>query len=194
MRSAIKLRSYSATAPRIVSQQLIVRILAHWSLNKLNKAATFFQFLNQEHLMNILPGESIWGCHQHAIKVRLRDVIMEMVESWSLETGSAVAIITKHQVVSPFPSVQLKMGLESLQLLVNGLHLCLTLGRYSSVDGDSHLTPPVVLELSQSRLTALDPVSNSGDTGKLDPNDAGHLDVLRAGVWSSIGVVSWGPP
>jgi hypothetical protein len=41
------------------------------------------------------------------------------------------------------------MGLESLQLLVNRLHLGLTLGGDSGVDGYSHLTPPVLLELTQ---------------------------------------------
>jgi len=56
-----------------LQQQLIVRILAHWSLDELDEAAAFFQFLDQEHLVNILAGQSIWGRHQHTIKVRLRD-------------------------------------------------------------------------------------------------------------------------
>jgi hypothetical protein len=175
-------------SPSNLQQQLIVRILAHRSLDKLDLAPAFFQFLNQEHLVDILTSQPIWSRHQHAIKVRLSYLITETVESWSLETGPAVAIGTYHAVISPFPSLQLKMGLESLQLLVNGLHLCLTLGGYANVDSYSHLTPPVVL--SQSRLTTLDTWSNSADTGTLDPNGAGHLDVLQAGVWSSTGVVS----
>ena len=82
------------------------------------------------------------------------------------------------------------MGLQSLQLLFNGLHLGLTLGGNAGVDGYSHLTPPVVLELSELLMTALDQMSSSEDTGKLGPNGAGHPDVLRVGVWSSTGVVS----
>ena len=57
--------------------------------------------------------------------------------------------------------MELNMGLESLQLLVNGLHLCLTLGGDSSVDDDSHLASPVWLELSRPLVTTLDPGSNA---------------------------------
>jgi len=53
------------------------------------------------------------------------------------------------------------MGLESLQLLFNGLHLGLTLGGNSGVGSYSHLTPPVVLELSELLMTALDQMSSS---------------------------------
>jgi hypothetical protein len=64
------------------------------------------------------------------------------------------------------------MGLESLQLLFNGLHLGLTLGGNSGVDGYSHLTPPVLLELPELLMTALGQMSSSEDTGKLSLVDA----------------------
>lgn len=88
-------------------------------------------------------------------------MIAEAVESWSLKAGPTVAIVAKHTVILPFPSVQLEVRLQSLQLLLNGLHLRLTLGGDAGVHGYSHLTPPVVFELPQSPLTALDPESNS---------------------------------
>jgi hypothetical protein len=55
--------------PSDLQQQLIVRILAHRSLDKLDQAAVFFQFLDQEHLMDILAGQAVWGRDQDPIKV-----------------------------------------------------------------------------------------------------------------------------
>jgi hypothetical protein len=54
-----------------LQEQLIVWILAHRSLDKLDLAAALFQLLNQEHLVDILASEAIWSSHQDAIKVRL---------------------------------------------------------------------------------------------------------------------------
>jgi len=55
-----------------LQHELVVRILAHRPLEKLDLAATFFQFLDQEHLIDILAGQSVWSRDQNPIKVRLR--------------------------------------------------------------------------------------------------------------------------
>jgi hypothetical protein len=62
-------------SPADLQQQLIVGVLAHRSLDKLQQAPTFFQLLNQEHLVDILPSESIWSRHKYAIKVRLSSLL-----------------------------------------------------------------------------------------------------------------------
>ena len=58
-----------------LQHELVVGILAHRSLEKLDLAATFFQFLDQEHLIDILAGQSVWGRDQNPIKVRLRRLL-----------------------------------------------------------------------------------------------------------------------
>jgi hypothetical protein len=52
-----------------LQQQLIVRILAHRSLDKLNQATAFLQFLDQEHLMDKLACQAVWSSDQDSIKV-----------------------------------------------------------------------------------------------------------------------------
>ncbi len=51
-----------------LQHELVVGILAHRPLEKLDLAATFFQFLNQEHLIDILAGKS---CHLTCLKTSL---------------------------------------------------------------------------------------------------------------------------
>ena len=48
----------------------------------------------------------------------------------------------------------------------------------------------LLYDIPEKRVSTLGQVSNSRDTGTLDRSVAGHLDVLRVGVWSSTGVVS----
>jgi hypothetical protein len=47
IRSAISVGSYSATAPRISQQQLVVGILAHWPVQELYLAAVAGKLLQQ---------------------------------------------------------------------------------------------------------------------------------------------------
>jgi len=54
-----------------LQHELVVGILAHRPLEKLDVAAAFFQFLDQEHLIDLLAGESAWGRDQNPIKARL---------------------------------------------------------------------------------------------------------------------------
>lgn len=58
-----------------LQHELVVGILAHRSLEKLDLAATFFQFLDQEHLIDILACQSVWSRDQNPIKVRLRRLL-----------------------------------------------------------------------------------------------------------------------
>ena len=53
MRSAIKLRSYSATAPWMRDQQLIMRIATHGLIHKLDLTSPSLELLHEEHLMHI---------------------------------------------------------------------------------------------------------------------------------------------
>jgi hypothetical protein len=65
-------------------------------------------------------------------------LLTSAVQPWSFQAGSAGASVAKHQVVLPLPSVQLKMGPQTLSWLGNSLHLGLALGRDANRDGDAH--------------------------------------------------------
>jgi hypothetical protein len=56
IRSAISVRSYSATPPRISQQQLIVGIVTHRPIQKLHLAAMPAQLVDAQHLMDARCG------------------------------------------------------------------------------------------------------------------------------------------
>src|SRR5690348_5780976 len=50
-----------SNSPTDLQQELIVRILTHGSINKFHLASCSFEFLNKEHLMNIITSQPIRG-------------------------------------------------------------------------------------------------------------------------------------
>src|ERR1051325_9711991 len=67
MRSAIRNRSYSATAPRIC-RSLIMRILAHRAVQEFHVAAAALPFFDQHHLMHVVARQSIGTGEQDPIE------------------------------------------------------------------------------------------------------------------------------
>ena len=55
-------------------------ILTHWSITKAHLAAASFQFLDQQHLMDVFARQSIWRGDQDSIKSRLGCSIAEAIE------------------------------------------------------------------------------------------------------------------
>src|SRR6185437_3739634 len=117
-------------------------VLAHRAVGKEHLTAAFFKLLNEQNLVNIFAGESIWLGQKDDIKARLTHLIAQPVEARALERRPTVTFITKYGVLGPPPPVFLTVDLQPLQLLLNGLGLALVLGRDADVHSDSHRIPP----------------------------------------------------
>jgi hypothetical protein len=98
--------------PSDLQEQLIVWILAHGMIDKLNQASASFQFFYQEHLMHIVACQSVGCSDHHAVKFGTSNLIPQTIKSWSSQTSSAVAIIAKNVVVTPPPVMRLAMETE----------------------------------------------------------------------------------
>lgn len=59
MRSAIRVRSYSATAPRINSSWSCVRVPSHRSVQKHHLAAGMLEFLQQHHELDVVARQAV---------------------------------------------------------------------------------------------------------------------------------------
>jgi hypothetical protein len=58
-----------------LQQQLIVGILAHGSIHEADLTAAPFEFLNHEHLMNVLASESVGSGDEELIKTTIAHLI-----------------------------------------------------------------------------------------------------------------------
>ncbi len=94
-----------------------MEILAHGTIDKLDLAACLFQFLDQEHLMDIGASQAIWGCDDHPIKGGTSDLIPQSVQSWATQTRGTFAIISKNVFVLPLPAMCLAMSPQKVSLL-----------------------------------------------------------------------------
>src|SRR5262245_50642519 len=79
-------------------------IITHGPLDKLDTTATVGECVDQEHLMDIVPGEAIRRRNQHACKGGHRCPLSESVKIGTLEGGAAVAVIAIDMLVCNMPS------------------------------------------------------------------------------------------
>ena len=77
--------------------------------------------------MDILACEPIGNGNEHQVKGSPCCLVAQPIQSGTLQTGGTFAIITKNLHFLPRPSLLLTMPLESLQLLLDGLCLHLTM-------------------------------------------------------------------
>jgi hypothetical protein len=126
-----------------VSQELIMRIIAHGPLDTLDATAALGECVAQEHLRHIVPCEAIGRRHQHACKGGHRRPISESVKTGTLARGAAVAVIALEGLVCNLPSrLERHVGMQAAALLLNRLMLLLTTGRDTHVESDFHGIPP----------------------------------------------------
>jgi len=86
-----------------LSQQLIMRIITHGPLDKLDATASLGEFVDQEHLMHLVTREAIGRSHQHACKGGHRRPISESIKTGALEGGATIAVITVDVLVGHRP-------------------------------------------------------------------------------------------
>src|SRR3989337_715284 len=118
-------------------------VLAHGPLGELHSAPVLLQLLDQQYLMDILPGQPVGCGDQYHIQVCQGRHVAQPVQSRSAEPGATVALIPVDLLVFNPPILLFGVALKSAQLLLDGLVLSLALGGHSDVKGYSHAAPPV---------------------------------------------------
>ena len=123
--------------------------------------------------MHILPREAIRRAYQHQLERGEEGMVPEPIEARAVELGPAVPIVTIDMLLGEMPrGLHRDVGIESGELLVNGLGLLLTAGRDPHIDGDLHRIPPVGSHRRERFLPDLS--STAEGTGKRYPSAAGH--------------------
>ena len=120
-----------------------MRIITHGALDTLDTAATLGAFINQEHLMHIVPCEALGRSQQHACKGGHRCPVSESVKTGTLERGATVAVIAIDVLVCNMPiRLERHVGVQAAELLRHRLLLWLTTGRDTHGESDFHGIPP----------------------------------------------------
>jgi hypothetical protein len=115
-----------------------------------------------------------------------------LIQPGPIQGGATNAVIPKDVLVQQLPALALDMGLQSLQLLFDGLGLRLSLSRHTYIDRDSHDTPPAS-EWSREFVPARSTASIAEGVGRPDPIGVAHPGSVAARGEFSTGVSSVPP-
>ena len=125
-----------------LQDQLVMGIIAHRTIQELNTTAMALQFFQDQSLMDVLAGQTVWRSDQYQFKLGHGCPITQAVQTGTVQLGPAVAIIPKDVLLGQTPPLSGNVGSQTFQLLFYGLRLLLTLGRDTNIDGDIHLLLP----------------------------------------------------
>jgi hypothetical protein len=175
--------------PTNLQNQLVMGILAHGTFQKFNPATVPFQFFQQQHLVNVVPSQAVWGCHRNTVNFSGGDPIPQPVQTWSVEGCPAETIIPKNVLLWQFPPLLTDIGSQPFQLLFNRLSLCLALSRYPGINRYPHVVPPGLSASGSFRRNELSPAP----TDRPDPTGFARLGTPAPSGKFSTGV-SWLPP
>ncbi len=164
-------------------------VVAHGPIHKFHKASSPLKLLNEEHLMYIITSKPIRGRDDDAIKGRASYLLSQSIKTWSAQLGPAVSIITEDMLLLPGPTLGLMIGSQPVELLFDGVGLCLSVGRNADVDRDVHSDSPGNSIPGESEGLALHSIE--AVVGRLDPIASGHQVSQWWSVEGSTVVFSW---
>ena len=102
---------------------MVVRVVTHGAVEKLYLATHLAQFLDEDHLMNIVAGKSIWRREQQAIQLAIAGFVAQPVQPGASQRGPTVAIVTEDAILSQYPTLALHVAAQACKLLLNRLVL-----------------------------------------------------------------------
>ena len=156
--------------PTDLQQQLIVRILAHRPVQKLDLAAVPAQLVDEQHLVDIVAGQPVGRGDHHQVNLGQRRVIPQAVQARPAQAGAAVAVIAIHVPLIQRPAPLGDRRHQPVKLLLDGLGLGLAGRRNPRVHRDTHQAPPVP-SAPPAGCRRLARLSSAPATGRPDPND-----------------------
>jgi hypothetical protein len=114
-------------APNL-EQQLVIGILADRVLQNDHGTPQLRQFLQEEHVMDKAPRQPIRGRHQDSLELPTLGGITQAIQGWTVDAGTAVALIPVYLACLERPALHLGPGLEAFDLVRHGLILSQSLG------------------------------------------------------------------
>jgi hypothetical protein len=173
-----------------------MRIITHGTVQKFDLAATLGEFVDQQHLMDIVARQPIGCGDEHALKGGKSGAVAQAIQTGTIELGAAIPIITIDVLVGEMPVLLLhNMRAQPLKLLVNRLGLLLASGRNPDIQGDFHGIPPVhvLMALVSCQCRIRSPIARG--TGTHNPTVAHrHCGQSRCGSSARDAWSSWYPP
>jgi hypothetical protein len=176
-----------------LEEELIVWVLTHGPVQKLDLTAPLGEFVHEEHLMHIVAGQAIRSGHQDPLTDGQGGTIPQPVQAGAVQLGPTIAVIAGDVFLGQMPirlsrDILVKPG----QLLFNRLCLLLTGGRDTDIQGHFHGTPPAGV-MAQDTCLRRCPSPMAEGTGKLHPTVV-HRRSVRSPCGVSARVCSWVPP
>ena len=175
-----------------LEQQLVMRIIAHRPIQKHNLAAALGEFVDQQHLMDIVARQTIGCGDQYLLEGGKGGVVAQAIQARAIELGAAIAIIAIDVLVGEMPLGMLgHMRPQAVKLLVNRLGLLLAAGRDSGIQSDFHHSPPVYVLMAPAPCRCRFPSPIVGGTPTHNPTVAhrhcgqSHSGRPARNVWSS---------
>jgi hypothetical protein len=176
-----------------LEEELIVRILTHRSLQKLHLASPLRQFVDQEHLVDIVAGQPVWSGDQDPLKAGHGRAVSQAIQAGPIELGSAIALIAVDMLLREMPvRVSREVLAQASHLLLNRLGVLLTGGRNTDIQGHFHGIPPAGV-MAQAKYLCRGPSPIAEGTGRLRPTVV-HRRSVRSPCGVSARVFSWVPP
>jgi hypothetical protein len=169
-------------------------IATHGVVEKFDRTSASLQFVEHDHLLDVVAGESIGLGYQDPVQFTRTGSIPEVIQPRPIEIRTAAPIITEDMVITELPPVVLDIGTEPVKLLVNRLSMSLVEGRNAGIHRHSqgHDPPPVPsCGLVPSRSSGVAPSAPGAD--RRDPTVVGRLGMESPVVECAI-AVSWLPP
>jgi hypothetical protein len=107
---------------------MVLRILPQRLIEKLDATARLLELFQQDHLMDIVPGEAIWTGHDDSVQGGLFEPIPQAIQPRPIEGGATIALITEHILRTQGLALSVHVRSEAFHLLFNGLGQHLPLG------------------------------------------------------------------
>jgi hypothetical protein len=121
-----------------LQKQLIVWVLADRTIQEFNPTAIFLPFFQQQHLMNIIPCQTIRLSDHNTVYIPRTYPVPQLIQTRPIQIRTTDPIISIDILLQQFPALLLDIGSQPFQLLLNGLCLRLMLSRHSRIDRYSH--------------------------------------------------------
>jgi len=80
-----------------------MRVITHRTIQKLNAASALTECVDEEQLMHVVTGQTIWGRDAHLFKGRQSGPVPQPLQPWALERGPALAVIAIDRLLGQMP-------------------------------------------------------------------------------------------
>src|SRR5215471_12544334 len=98
-----------------------MRVLTERLVEEMDVATIVLELFKEHYLMDIVASEPIGACDPKMLKSSLPDAIAESIQTRTVESRPAIAIIAKDMLGEEGLSLAVEMSSKPLNLLLNGL-------------------------------------------------------------------------